>query len=452
MSERESIHGLWTSRWAFILATTGAAVGLGNIWKFPYIAGENGGGAFVLVYLACIALIGVPLLVAEVMIGRRGRQNPAGSMFSAAQDSSSQTQWYWVGFASILAGFLILSYYSVIAGWACDYVFQALLGHFKGKSPQEIDGIFTALVSSPWRLLFWHSMIMLCTVGVIIAGIEHGIERSIRYMFPTMLVLMLIIVLYSVRTGYFGHGLSFLFHPDFHKISANGVLIALGHAFFTLSLATGSIMMYGAYLPRDISIPKTSMFIAAADTFIALIAGLAIFPIVFANGLEPGAGPGLIFKTLPIAFGRMHFGTVFATIFFLMLVFAAFTSAISLLEPTVAWLIERLKTTRTKASILAGSFIWLLGLGSAFSFNLWQNKRLFGLTFFELLDYLTANIMLPLGGLMIAVFAAWFYRRDFILSELNMGNGIVFLTWRGLLGVVAPVAITFVFLHAIGLL
>jgi len=448
----KSIHGQWTSEWGFILATTGAAVGLGNIWKFPYIAGENGGGAFVIIYLVCILLIGIPLLIAEVMLGRRGRQNPAGTMRRLALESNRSPLWQVAGIMGVIASFLILSYYSVIAGWALDYVYQSVAGHFEQANPQEIKQLFQDLVSSPSRLIYWHSLIMIATVGVVIFGVEKGLERCARYMFPTMLILLLIITVYSMGTGYFGHGFSFLFHPNFHDISARGILVALGHAFFTLSLATGSIMMYGAYLPKKVSIIKASLFVAAADTLIALIAGLAIFPIVFANGLEPGEGPGLIFKTLPIAFGKMPYGQIFGTFFFIMLVFAAFTSAISLLEPSTAWLIERAKISRRKATVIVGFLIWLLGFGSIYSFNIWSDKKLFGLNFFTFIDYLTANIMLPLGGLLIALFAAWLFKREYVFDELNIAKGFLYRSWQIALGVITPVAILAIFFYVICLL
>lgn len=452
MEQRVSMHGQWSSRLAFILATSGAAVGLGNIWKFPYIAGENGGGAFVLFYLICVAVLGIPIMMAEVMLGRAGRQNPASTMRTLALESKHSRYWGLVGGLGILAGFLILSYYSVIAGWSLDYVFQAALGHFSSQTPAQIDQLFQDLVSSPYRLIFWHSLIILATVSVVIFGVEKGLERAVRFMFPAMLGLLLVIVGYSMQTGYFSHGLHFLFHPDFHKLTPNAMLIALGHAFFTLSLATGSIMMYGAYVPQGISISKASLFIAAADTSIALIAGLAIFPIVFAYGLEPGAGAGLIFKTLPLAFGRMPYGELFATLFFIMLVFAAFTSAISLIEPSVACAIEKFSISRTRATLLIGSAIWLLGFGTVFSFNIWSEYKMFGMNFFDAIDYLTANIMLPLGGLLVAVFAAWFMKKDIVLFEMKANGGVIYKLWHYALAYVAPIAISLVFLNFIGII
>jgi neurotransmitter:Na+ symporter, NSS family len=450
--ERQSRHGQWSSRWAFILAASGAAVGLGNIWKFPYIAGENGGGAFVLVYLVCIILLGIPIMTAEIMIGRHGRQNPANSMKSVAEDSGRSQHWFWVGALAIASSFIILSYYGVIAGWALDYVFQALLGHFNQATPQHIDKLFEALVSNPWKLIFWDSLIMGGTISVVVFGVEKGLERSVRFMFPAMLAILLIIVIYSIDTGYFGHGLAFLFHPNFKALTPNSILIALGHAFFTLSLATGSIMMYGAYVPRDTSVPQAALAIAAADTAIALLAGLAIFPIVFANGLQPGAGPGLIFKTLPIAFGHMPYGQFIGVLFFLMLVFAAFTSAISLLEPTVAWLIEQKNLTRGQASMLGGGAMWLLGLGTVFSFNIGANWTLFGLNFFELMDYLTANIMLPLGGLLVAIFTAWRLNKQISRAEFNPQSSVLYKLWHFALAYISPLMIVIVFLNAIGVI
>lgn len=451
-NERKSIHGEWSSSFAFILAATGAAVGLGNIWKFPYIAGQNGGGAFVLVYLVCIAILGIPILMTEIMIGRLGRQNPANSFSTLAVEAKKNKHWRIVGFLTVLAGFLILSYYTVIAGWSVDYIYQAAAGHFAKASTSHIDALFADLISHPLRLLFWHTVVVISTVGVVVFGVQKGLERAVKYLFPAMCFLLLVIVMYSIQTGFFAQGINFLFKPNLSALTPNSILIALGHAFFTLSIATGSIMMYGAYLPHDASIPKATLAIIIADTLIALLAGLAIFPIVFAHGLEPSAGPGLIFKTLPIAFGNMPYGNFFATLFFIMLFFAAYTSAISLIEPTVAWLIENLGMTRTKSTISAGVVLWVLGIGTVLSFNEWENYKIFGLNFFEALDYLTANIMLPLGGFFIALFGAWRLKKRTTLEALNFRNGLYYKSWRLVLGIVAPIAISIVFLNAIGVI
>ncbi|MCK5263480.1 MAG: sodium-dependent transporter, partial [Gammaproteobacteria bacterium] len=436
----------------FILAATGSAVGLGNIWKFPYITGENGGGTFVLVYLVCIALIGVPIMMAEIMLGRRGRQSPINTMKLLAHDERRNKNWVWLGWMGMVAGFLILSYYSVIAGWAMSYVFRTASGVFVGATADGVNSIFGDLVSDPERLLAWHTIFIVMTMIVVSRGVKHGLETAVRYLMPSLFVLLLMIVAYSMTTGYFMEGVRFMFTPG--DISSEGVLIAMGHAFFTLSLGMGAIMVYGSYLPKGTSIAQATMFIAAADTIVALLAGLAIFPIVFANGLEPGAGPGLIFKTLPIAFGQMEAGTLVGTAFFILLSFAAWTSAISLIEPAVAWLVENKNVNRLYASVWVGIATWAFGLGTVFSFNIWSDKTwsipyLFkNFSFFDTLDYLTSNIMLPMGGLFIAIFAAWLMRENSSRDELNTDDWI-YKVWRILLRYVTPVAVIIVFLKAI---
>ena len=451
---RKSIHGVWSGRLAFILAATGSAVGLGNIWKFPYIAGENGGGAFVLVYLLCIAVLGIPIMMAEVMLGRRGRRSPVNTMHALAAEARASRHWHWLGWAGMLAGFLILSYYSVVAGWALAYVFRSAGGVFSGATAEGVSAIFDRLVGDPERLVAWHTLFMVMTMLVVARGVRSGLERAVRFLVPALFVLLVMLDGYALASGAFDQGLEFLFTPDFSKISANGVLIAMGHAFFTLSLGMGAIMVYGSYLPDRTSIARTSVTIALLDTLVAMLAGMAIFPIVFVNGLDPGEGAGLIFKTLPIAFGHMPGGTVFATMFFVLLVFAAWTSAISLIEPAVAWLVENRGMTRVHASVLAGVVTWLFGMLTVFSFNSWADFHpLFFVphfeqaTIFDLLDYLTANIMLPLGGLFIAVFSVWIMKRADSVEELDMGDGAAYRLWRFLVRYITPVAVLIVFLN-----
>lgn len=448
---RESIHGQWSSRWIFVLAATGSAVGLGNIWKFPYITGENGGGAFVLVYLLCIAIIGIPIMMAEIMLGRRGRRSPINTMRHLAAEEGRSPYWQYLGWAGVLAGVLILSYYSVIAGWALAYVARAVSGVFEGATADAVGLVFSDLVSDPERLLAWHTIFMVMTMVVVARGVKAGLEKAVSYLMPALFVLLIILVGYAMSTDHFVDGLSFLFTPDFSKLSTDGVLIAMGHAFFTLSLGMGAIMAYGSYLPENTSIARTTFMVAGADTLVALMAGMAIFPIVFANGLEPAAGPGLVFQTLPIAFGQMPGGTFFASLFFVLLVFAAWSSAISLIEPLVAWLVENKNMTRIMASVWAGLCTWLLGIGTVLSFNVLSGKeyQLFGKTFFDLLDYLTANIMLPLGGLLIAVFAVWQMRRKSSIDELEMDDTMGYQVWRFLLQYITPIAVVLVFLKAI---
>ncbi|NOQ90846.1 MAG: sodium-dependent transporter [Gammaproteobacteria bacterium] len=451
--QRTSIHGQWTNRTVFILAATGSAVGLGNIWKFPYIAGENGGGTFVLVYLLCIALIGMPIMMAEIMLGRRGKQSPINTMAALARDEKRNPGWVWLGWMGVAAGFLILSYYSVIAGWAMSYVFRTGGGMFIGVTADGVNSIFTDLVTDPERLLAWHTIFMVMTMAVVARGVKNGIEKAVTYLMPLLFAMLIVIVIYSMTTGYFMEGVRFLFTPG--SIDGKGILIAMGHAFFTLSLGMGAIMVYGSYLSREHSIVQASILIALADTVVALLAGMAIFPIVFANGLEPGAGPGLIFQTLPIAFGHMPGGTMVGVIFFTLLVFAAWTSAISLIEPAVAYLVENRGMNRIYASVWIGGFTWFVGLGTVFSFNIWKEKTLSipyifeNLTFFDTLDYLTANIMLPLGGLFIALFAAWVMKESSSREEIATFP-LIYKLWLFLVKFVTPLAVIVVFLKAVG--
>ena len=449
--KRISIHGQWSSRLMFIMAATGSAVGLGNIWKFPYITGENGGGAFVLVYLLCIAAIGIPIMMSEVMLGRRGRQSPINTMATLAAEAGKAKIWSMLGWFGVIAGFLILSYYSVIAGWALSYVFRTASGMFEGVTADGANSIFTALVSDPEKLLAWHTLFMIATTFVVARGVKNGLEKTISYLMPMLFALLIILAFYSMSTGYFMQGVSFLFSPDFSKLTAQSVLTAMGHAFFTLSLGMGAIMVYGSYLPQDTSIAKASILIALADTVVALLAGLVIFPIVFANSLEPGAGPGLIFQTLPIAFGQMEAGVLIGTLFFVLLVFAAWTSSISLIEPAVAWLVENHGMNRIYSSVSVGILTWFVGLGSMLSFNVWSEHRLFGLNFFDFLDYLTANIMLPLGGFFIVIFAGWLMKTEASKNELNTTKS-GYNVWLILSRFVAPVAVMVVFLSAIGVI
>ncbi|HHJ34766.1 MAG TPA: sodium-dependent transporter [Gammaproteobacteria bacterium] len=451
--QRTSIHGQWSNRTVFILAATGSAVGLGNIWKFPYITGENGGGTFVLVYLLCIALIGLPIMMAEIMLGRRGKRSPINTMRALAKDEHRNPGWAWLGWMGVVAGFLILSYYSVIAGWALSYIFRTAGGLFLGATADGVNSIFTDLVSDPERLLAWHTVFMVMTMAVVARGVKNGIEKAVTVLMPLLFGLLIVVVIYAMTTGYFMDGVRFLFTPG--TIDSKGVLIAMGHAFFTLSLGMGAIMVYGSYLTSDHSIVQASIMIALADTVVALLAGLAIFPIVFANGLEPSAGPGLIFQTLPIAFGHMQGGTLVGVVFFSLLVFAAWTSAISLIEPAVAYLVENKGLSRIQAAEWMGVVTWLVGLGTVFSFNIWKDKTLTipflfeKFTFFDTLDYLTANVMLPLGGLFIALFSAWVMHQQSTREEMAT-YPLVYTIWRFLVRFITPLAVIVVFLKAVG--
>lgn len=446
-------RGLWSSRFAFILAATGSAVGLGNIWKFPYVTGENGGGAFVLVYLLCIAVIGIPIMMAEVMIGRRGGRSPVKSLSLIAGQDGLKPAWKLMGAFGILAGFLILSFYSVIGGWAISYVGTTASGQLAGQSADAVGAIFSGLLGDPATLLAWHTLFMVLVMVVVMRGVRSGLERAVSILMPALFVLLLIVVGYAMTTGHFGQAAAFLFQPDFSKLTTSGILVALGHAFFTLSLGMAVMMAYGSYLPKTISIARTSITVSIIDTSVALLAGLAIFPVVFANGLEPGAGPGLIFKTLPLAFGQMPMGSLFGTLFFVLLVFAAWTSGISLLEPIVEWLEERKGLNRVASTLGAGFVCWALGIASILSLNLWSDfaplgfiPMLEGKTVFDLLDFFTANIMLPLGGLLVALFAGWIMSKDAMKKELALSPAM-FNLWFVTLRFITPVAVAAVFIY-----
>ena len=450
MATDESKHGMWSSRLVFVLAAAGSAVGLGNIWKFPYITGENGGGAFVVVYLACIALIGVPIMMAEVMLGRAGRMSPINTMRKLATDSGGAKFWPVIGWMGVLAGFLILSYYAVIAGWAVYYIFRLASGTFDGVDGATSGAAFDAFLANPWAILLWQTVFMAVTVVIIARGVARGLETAVRLLMPLLFVLLVVLVGYAAVVGDFGAGAAFLFSFDASKLSVDGLLTAMGHAFFTLSLGMGAIMAYGAYLPARTSIASTVTTIAVLDTVVALVAGLAIFPIVFATaGLEPGEGPGLMFVTLPIAFGNLPLGAVVGAVFFLLVSFAAVTSAISLTEPALAFLVEEYNAKRTRVAISLGAACWLLGIGTVLSFNVWKDFHVVGgLTVFDFVDYVSYKVLLPVGGLLIALFAGWVLAKSVADEELGF-DGWQRSLWDVSIRFVAPAGVLVVFGYTI---
>ena len=448
MPDDVSRHGMWSSRWLFVLAATGSAVGLGNIWKFPYITGENGGGAFVVVYLLCIAAIGIPIMMAEVMLGRSGRQSPINSMRSLIRESGGHRSWSVIGWMGVLAGVLILSFYAVIAGWAVFYVFRLASGVFEGVDGSQSSALFGEFLSNPWAVLLWQTLFMVATIVIVARGVARGLEVAVRWLMPILLLLLVGLVGYAAVYGDFGQGFAFLFSFDASKLSWDGTLTAMGHAFFTLSLGMGAIMAYGAYMPSKASISTTVVTIGVLDTVVALAAGLAIFPIVFVEGLVPGSGPGLMFETLPVAFGNLPFGAILGTIFFLLVSFAAITSAISLTEPALAFLVEEYNAKRWRVAISLGTVCWLLGIGTVLSFNVWADAKLFGLTFFDLVDYVSGKIMLPLGGLLIAVFAGWVLNRRITDEQLGF-EGFRREVWDLAIRFVAPLGVLVVFGYTI---
>lgn len=451
--EQRGIHGTWASRWTFILAATGSAVGLGNIWKFPYMTGENGGGAFVLVYLVCIALIGIPVMMAEVLIGRRGRQSPINTMHYVTREAGLSRGWAGIGWMGVLAGLLIMAFYSVVAGWALKYVWATGSGAFKGLDSAEVGNQFSTLLANPKELLLWHTLFSLLTAAVVALGVNRGLGMAAKVMMPSLFISLLILVGYSFFHGDFASGFHFLFDFEVQRLSWEGVLKAMGHAFFTLSLGMGAIMAYGAYMPAHASIGRTVISIGILDTSVALFAGLAIFPIVFANPpLEPGAGPGLLFVSLPIAFAAMPWGEFFGTLFFFLVTLAAWTSSVSLIEPGVAWLVESKKFRRAPATFLLTGIAWLLGITCVLSFNVWGEFKPWYLLFktpFDFLDFLTSQLMLPLGGLFIAIFVGWFMHKKVVAQELNAEGHVLFEAWLFVVRFVSPTLVALVMIFTL---
>ena len=435
-------HGAWIGKWTFILAATGSAVGLGNIWGFPYKAGTNGGGAFVLIYLGCILIIGIPIMISEIILGRRAGNSPINAMRSVALESNRSSSWQIVGWSGIFAGILILSFYSVIAGICLNYIFISASSSGTISSPEQ----FTNVISSPINLILWHTVFMILTALIVSAGIKDGIGRMVKILMPLLGFLMIFMVIYSIVNGDFSRAMSFLFAPDFSNVTSDTLLQAMGQAFFSLSLGMGSIMAYGAYMPKDQKVVSTSFTVASLDTLIAILAGLAIFPIIFAFNLEPNSGPGLVFVSMLSAFNQMQFGQIIGPLFFILLSVAALSSSISLLEPGVAYLSEENILSRRRSAEIISFFVWILGIGSALSFNIWSDFSLIGdRNFLDSMDFIANQILLPLGGMLIAIFVGWFMKKSLIVNELGSINAYLYSLWRFFVKFIASVCVGYIF-------
>ena len=435
-------HGAWIGKWTFILAATGSAVGLGNIWGFPYKAGTNGGGAFVLIYLGCILIIGLPIMISEIIIGRRAGNSPINAMKRIAIESNRSSIWQLVGWSGIFAGILILSFYSVIAGICLNYIFIAFTSNGLISSPDQ----FSSVISSPINLIAWHTIFIVLTALIVSAGVKDGIGRMVKILMPMLGFLMIFMVVYSMINGNFSQAMSFLFAPDFSNVTSDTLLQAMGQAFFSLSLGMGSIMAYGAYMPKNQNVVNSSFTVASLDTLIAILAGLAIFPIIFAFNLEPNSGPGLVFVSMLSAFNQMQFGQLIGPLFFILLSVAALSSSISLLEPGVAYLSEEGVLSRKSSAIIISIFIWILGLGSAFSFNIWSDFNLIGnKNFLDSMGFLANQILLPLGGMLIAIFVGWYMDKSLIKSEVGVTNSLLYRMWRFFVKFVAPLCVGYIF-------
>lgn len=448
----------WSSRFAFLMAAIGSAVGLGNIWRFPFVTGENGGGAFILIYLITTTCIALPIVIAEVMLGRMGGQSPIGSLMQITRKHKKSVFWVLMAWGGTLGAFVVLSYYSVIGGWALKYVTLAASGTFGNLNGESSGDIFGAFIGDPIALVGWHTLFMGINIGIVIWGLHKGIERAVVFLMPLLFVLLVGMVFYAASTPGFDRAVDFLFTFDFSKVTSNTFLMAIGQGFFSVSVALGAMMTYGAYLDEDVSIQSSAIIIVIADTGVAILAGLAIFPLVFSFALEPSAGPGLIFVTVPIAFGQMDAGLLLGTAFFVLLSVAAVTSAISLLEPAVAYMEEALTWSRKATAILVGGAAWTLGIASVLSFSDWSDFYplaplgvLVNQTVFDVFDFIVTSWVQPGVGIMMAVFAGWILSRETVMDALNVkdSNAVWFRAWLFAVRVVCPIAVLLVFAGAV---
>ncbi|HPF04128.1 MAG TPA: sodium-dependent transporter, partial [Bacteroidales bacterium] len=444
-SERDYFSG----RFAVVAAVTGSAIGLGNIWRFPYVAGENGGGAFLLIYLVCVLAIGVPVMTSEFVIGRLAQRNPYGAFKKLAPGKP----WFLIGLMGVAAAFMILSFYTTVAGWTLEYLYQSVTGNLVGKNDVELTAMYDNFLGSSFRPLLWFLIFMGMTGYIIISGVREGIEKYTKVMMPFLFVLLILLCVRSLTLPGAGAGLKFLFHPDLSKVTPKTILEALGQSFFSLSIGMGTLITYASYIKKDENLASSAGMITLADTAVAVIAGIAIFPAVFALGGSPASGTGLVFIVLPGIFSKMPLGSIFAFIFFLLLSIAALTSTISVLEVIVAYLVEELKMSRRKATIAATLSVSVLGIITVLSFGALKDIQLAGKNIFGMLEYLTSNIMLPVGGFFIVIFIGWFFSRDLTARELtNEGalKGTLLPVFMFIVKFIAPVAIAMVFLYSLG--
>ena len=439
------------SRIGLLLATVGSAVGIGNIWRFPYMLGANGGAAFLLIYVLCALLLGLPVMVAEFYIGRHAKSNAVGSFRKIVPGS----KWIIIGYIGVLAAFFILGFYYVISGWTLEYVFQSFINSFVNKSVDEFSQEFTVFSTGIFRPVFWTLVFIGITHLIVMTGIKNGIERASKFLMPMLFVILIVLCIRSLTLPGAMAGIEFLFRPDFGKITSSVLLSAMGQAFFSLSVGMGCMITYASYFNSKINLQRTALEVTVIDTLIALLAGIMIFPAVFNFGIEPTAGVELVFITLPNVFGKMPLSNVWSCIFFLLLAVAALTSTISLHEVATAYLHEEYKVTRKRAVWFVSLCVGVLAVISSLSFGILKNMTLFGLTFFDVLDYVTAKLMLPFGGMLICLFVGWRIDKKILKAELTNKGSVMFYfftTYCFIIRYVAPVAIGLIFLNELGLL
>jgi neurotransmitter:Na+ symporter, NSS family len=431
-------HAHWSSRFGFLMAAIGSSVGLGNFWRFPYTAGENGGAAFVIIYLACILLIGFPILMAELSVGRYGQKSAIGSVQKLASDNGSSRGWASTGLIGMIGGILVLCFYSVVAGWVAAYIFKMFSGELAGLDPEAVGAAFGSFAGDSMQVLGWHSAFMVLTVLVVAQGVTGGIERAASILMPIFFVMLLGMVGYAFMAGDMGATFTYLFAVDFSEVNGGTFLAAVGQAFFSIGLGSAIMITYGSYLDKNANIGQSAGIISIADSGVALIAGLAIFPFVFAFSIDPTDGPGLFFQALPAAFAQMPGGNIVGGAFFVLALIAALTSSISLLQAVVAWIEENSSFHKSTIAWMMGGFIWLVGAGVAFSGD-----------FLDLLDLLSGSIALPLAGLMMALFMGWVVDRKIARSQLSHASPLLFGYFRFILRFFAPIALIVVLIFGL---
>lgn len=444
MQTDRTAQELWSHRSVFILALMGSSIGLGNIWKFPHLISEQGGGTFIVVYLVCMMFVGVPMMMAEVMLGRRTRSNPVQAIALLSREAGVSERWRWVGMSAVITGMLIFSFYAVVAAWIFYYVFSLSAGSLIDIGWNQSNSFFTHMLIHPEALILSHTVFMLVVLLVLAAGVRRGLDRTIRYLMPLMFLLLLILLVYATQTGYFFQAYQHLFSFRPERINPSMLLSALGHAFFTLSLGMGVVMTYGAYLSRKESIGQTVACVGVMDTVLALMIGMVIFPVLLSAQMEAVSGPGLLFITMPVAFGQLHAGQVLCVLFFLLVGVAAVTSAISLMEPMTAYIEQTFGITRITSAILAVSAAWVLSLAVLFSFSYLSGYTLFDMNLFELLNVITTFILLPLVGLSLMVFTGWVLTKRITQDELSLAPRY-YQVWRFCLRFLVPSAIGLIF-------
>ena len=438
----------FTSRWGFVLAAMGSAVGLGNIWRFTFMAGENGGGAFIFFYFFFIIFLGIPCVIAMITIGRRGGQSPAGSTRALAKAEGRSENWKFLGWLAIAVAFFALTFFSVVAGWVLAYLPKSLSGAFLNITGEESIQLFEQTQASVFGMTFWHGVFMALTMWIVARGVQNGLEKVVNVLMPALFIILLLLVFYAAITGDIGAAMQFMFVPDFSRVNNDVVLLALGQAFFSLSVGGGGIINYGSYLNKQASIPRAAFAVAGANVSVDMLAGLAIFSIVFAYALEPAAGPGLLFVTLPVALGQMPGGLLMGTLFLLLVLFAALSTSISMLESTVSRLIERPGATRGRMTLVAGGLAWLIGLGSVFSHNIWSDFQpldfipMFeGATIFRIIDFFVVNNLMLTSAFFMTLFVGWVMSTEATRDELGIGDSLGYRCWLFIMRFLAPIAI-----------